>query len=144
MQVDEKDYGEEPFVTNIEDATEANTKFRVAKWTGKNMQLTLMSVEVGSEIGLELHRDIEQFLRVESGRARVEIGPEKDQLDFVQEVGDDEVILIPSNTWHNIINIGDKPLKVYSIYAGVDHPKGTVHATKAEADEAENEHNESA
>jgi mannose-6-phosphate isomerase-like protein (cupin superfamily) len=127
--IDEKDYGKEPYVVNIEDLTKQNTKFRVAKWTGDNLQMTVMSIEPGGEVGLEVHDDIDQFLRVEDGEARVEMGPTETEVTFTKEVEDDFAILVPAGTWHNIINTGDKPLKVYSIYAKPEHPHGTIHET---------------
>src|SRR3546814_7063767 len=106
------------------------------------MQLTVMSLKAGEEIGLEAHHDRDQFLRVEQGSARVVMGPAEDQLDDVHELGDDWVVIVPAGTWHNVVNVGDGDLKLYSIYSPAEHPDGTVHKTKAEADaaEAENGH----
>lgn len=137
---DMNDYGPQPFVTNIEQATLENDKFRVAKWTGKNLQLTLMAIQPGEDVGLEVHDDHDQFLRIESGQARVEMGPSETDLPFVRQAGDDDAIFVPAGTWHNIINTGDEPLKLYSIYAPGEHPHGTVHNDKAEADAAEHDH----
>lgn len=134
---DTNDYGNQPFVFDIEQATKENDKFRVAKWTGINLQMTLMSIPVGEDIGLEVHQDHDQFLRIEQGNARVEMGPSEDGLNFHEEAKDDYAIFVPAGTWHNIINTGDQPLKVYSIYAPSEHPFGTVHSTKAEAEAAE-------
>lgn len=138
------DHGKKPYVVNIEDLTVQNTNFRTASWTGQYLQMTLMSVEVGGEIGAEIHDDTDQFLRIEQGRARVVMGDTADNLtDFVAEAEDDFAIFVPAGKWHNIINIGDEPLKIYSIYAPAHHPFGTVHKTKEEADEAEaQEHGE--
>lgn len=125
---------------NIEAATLENTAFRTTIWTGTALQLTVMSIPVGGEIGLEVHGDIDQFLRIESGRGRVQMGPASDQLTFEREVADDDAVLVPAGSWHNITNIGDDALKVYSIYGPPEHPHGTVHATKAESDAAEHHH----
>lgn len=125
-----KDYGPAPFIVNINEATIQNTNFRTALWTGKYLQVTLMSIKVGDDIGLELHPDVDQFIRVESGQAMVKMGKSKNMLDFQGMVQDDCAIMIPAGTWHNIINTGNKPLKVYSIYAPPQHPRGTVHVTK--------------
>ena len=130
--MDTTDYGKQPWVINIEDLTKSNDKFRVAKWTGTNLQMTVMSIEVGSEVGLEVHSEIDQFLRVEAGKAKVLMGPAEDELTFEQEAEDDFAILVPAGTWHNIINIGDEPLKLYSIYAPAEHPAGTIHETYAD------------
>jgi mannose-6-phosphate isomerase-like protein (cupin superfamily) len=134
------DEGPNPFVTNIENETLGNGNYRTTRWTGSNIQMTLMSIEPGHDIGLEVHEDGDQFLRVEAGRARVQMGPTKDDLSFDREVEDDWVILVPAGTWHNVTNIGDVALKVYAIYGPPEHPHGTVHATKAEADADEHDH----
>ena len=131
------DYGKQPFTINIEDATVQNETFRTALWTGTNLQLTDMSIDVGDDIGLEVHETGDQFIRVEEGEAFVQMGDSKDNLDFEARVSDDYAILIPEGKWHNVTNIGDTKLKVYVIYAPPEHPFGTVHETKADAMEAE-------
>jgi mannose-6-phosphate isomerase-like protein (cupin superfamily) len=131
------DQGPEPFVVDIERATLDNDNYRTTLWTGRNLQMTVMHIDPSHDIGLEVHNDGDQFLRVEQGRARVQMGPRADDLSFDQEVGDDWVILVPAGAWHNVTNIGDTPLKVYALYAPPEHPHGTVHGTKAEADAAE-------
>lgn len=135
-----KDYGTDPLVINIEDYTLGNKDFRSTIWTGNNLQLTVMSIPVGGEVGLEMHGDIEQFLRIEEGEAEVLMGDSEDQLTFVRQAGDDDAIFVPSGKWHNIINKGNKPLKLYSIYAKPEHPHGTVHKDKAESDAAHHDH----
>jgi mannose-6-phosphate isomerase-like protein (cupin superfamily) len=132
-----KDYGPQPFVVNIEEATTQNNNFRTALWTGEHLQLTLMSIKVGGEIGLEMHSDLDQFIRIEEGQGLVKMGDRKDRLDFQENVYDDFAFIIPAGKWHNLINTGRKPIKLYSIYAPPQHPKGTVHKTKADADAAE-------
>jgi mannose-6-phosphate isomerase-like protein (cupin superfamily) len=132
---DLKDYGPSPFVINIEEATEKNKNFRTALWTGEHLQLTLMSIDVGDEIGLELHPDVDQFLRIEEGEAMTLMGDSKNNLTFRRTVKEDFVILVPAGTWHNVINIGNEPLKLYSIYAPPEHPWGTVHITKSDEPE---------
>ncbi|MDX2357654.1 cupin domain-containing protein [Dietzia sp. PP-33] len=128
------DHGPKPFVVNIEDETLANTNYRTTLWSGKYMQMTVMAIAPGDDIGLEVHEDHDQFLRVEQGRARVQMGPEEDRLEFDEEVEDDWVILVPAGSWHNVTNIGDEPLKVYSLYGPPEHAHGTVHPTKADSD----------
>lgn len=130
-----KDYGPRPFVVNIEEATLRNNNFRLALWTGRYLQLTLMNIRVGEDIGLEMHPDLDQFIRIEEGQGIVRMGNRKDKLDFQRRVYDDYVILIPAGKWHNLINTGNKPLKLYSIYAPPEHPPGTVHKTKEDAEE---------
>ena len=135
-----KDYGANPLVINIEEATKDNKNYRTVLWTGKNLQVTLMSIEVGEDIGLEVHHDIDQFLRIEDGKGLVQMGDSEDNLDFEKHAKDDDAIMVPAGKWHNLTNEGDKPLKVYSIYAPVEHPHGTVHKTRAEAMAAEEAH----
>ena len=132
-----KDYGREPFVVNINEAAKHNSTYRTALWTGNHLQVTLMSIKVGEDIGLEIHPNIDQFLRIEQGQGVVQMGKRKDRLNFVQNVYDDFAIMIPAGTWHNVTNTGNTPLKLYSIYAPPQHPPGTVHLTKAAALAAE-------
>ncbi|NMA82722.1 MAG: cupin domain-containing protein [Epulopiscium sp.] len=132
-----QDYGPKPFVIDIEDATMQNNNFRTALWTGTYIQLTLMSINVGDEIGLEMHPDIDQFIRIEEGEGMVMMGDFEDNLDFQMRVDDDYIIIIPAGKWHNLINIGNQPIKLYSIYAPPQHPHGTVHETKFDAEAAE-------
>jgi len=135
-----KDYGPEPFVINIEKATLQNNNFRTALWTGHYLQLTLMSINVGDNIGLEIHPSNDQFIRIEDGQGLVMMGDRKDRLDFQAYVNKDFAVIIPAGKWHNIINTGYTPLKLYSIYAPPQHPHGTVHQTKAIAQAAEHNH----
>lgn len=128
-----KDYGPIPIVVNIEEATKQNETFRTALWTGNHLQLTLMSINIGEDIGLEVHPSVDQFIRIEQGEGLVKIGNQKDNLSFQKRVGSSDAIIIPSGTWHNVINVGNVPLKVYSIYAPPQHPRGTVHKTRADA-----------
>jgi mannose-6-phosphate isomerase-like protein (cupin superfamily) len=140
MYIELRDYGPEPFVINIMEATKQNNTFRTALWTGCHLQLTLMSIKVGEDIGLEVHPNVDQFLRIEEGQGLVKIGKTKHNLDFQRNVYDDFAIFVPAGTWHNIINTGKIPLKLYSIYAPPNHPHGTVHKTKADAEAAEKEY----
>jgi mannose-6-phosphate isomerase-like protein (cupin superfamily) len=135
--IDLTDEGPDPFVIDIEAATEANQNYRTALWTGAHLQLTVMSIPVGGDIGLEVHPDRDQFLRVEDGKGLVQMGPAENDLPFEREVEDDWVILVPAGTWHNVTNTGREPLKVYALYGPPEHAHGTKHATKAEADAAE-------
>ena len=129
-----KDYGPEPFVVNIEQATLANDYYRQTLWTGPHMQSTLMTIPVGGDIGLEVHPDNDQFLRLEQGEGLVQTGNARDKLTFRQAVFANSAVFVPAGTWHNITNIGTTPMKLYVIYAPAHHPHGTVHATKAVAD----------
>ena len=91
-----KDYGAEPTVLNIESYTLANENFRTVLWTGGNLQVTVMAIPVGGDVGLEQHNGIDQFLRVEEGTAQVMMGDSADKLDFVKEVKDDYAIFVPA------------------------------------------------
>ncbi|WP_335869483.1 cupin domain-containing protein [Bacillus sp. 2205SS5-2] len=134
---DRMDYGPNPFTVNIDDATVQNNTFRTAIWTGKHLQVTLMSILPGEDIGLEIHPELDQFLRLEQGKGVVRMGDEQDQLNYEREVEEDFAIVIPAGKWHNLINTGTIPIKLYSIYAPPQHPRGTVHVTKADALAAE-------
>lgn len=136
-----QDHGPNPYVVNIEELTLQNENFRTAGWTGVCMQMTLMTIQPGDDIGLEVHDDHDQFLRIEQGTARVEMGPTESDLE-TWSAEDDFAIFVPAGVWHNVVNTGSEPLKLYSIYAPAEHPHGTVHATKAEADAAEAEHHQ--
>lgn len=132
-----KDYGPDPFTINIDEATKQNNTFRTALWTGNHLQVALMSIDVGDDIGLEAHPTHDQFIRIEEGKGLVKMGDNKDKLDFEREVSDGYAIMIPAGKWHNIINTGDKPLKLYSIYGPPNHPHSTIHKTKTDAEAAE-------
>ncbi len=132
-----KDYGPQPLVLNIEKATKQNNTFRTALWTGTHLQVTLMSINVGEDIGAEIHPHTDQFLRIEQGRGLVKMGNSQDNMNLQASVSDNDVIIVPAGTWHNIINSGNIPLKLYSIYAPPRHPHGTVHNTRADAMAAE-------
>jgi len=96
-----------------------------------------MSIAVGEDIGLEMHPNVDQFLRIEDGQGLVRMGDSKKHLYLSQPVFDDFAIFVPAGRWHNLINTGNKPLKLYSIYAPPNHPWGAIHQTKAIAESAE-------
>ena len=128
-----KDYGPNPYVINIEAATKQNNNYRTALWTGNYLQMTLMSIPVNGDIGLEMHPDTDQFLRIECGRGIVKMGRNKNDLSFQKNVSPGYAIFVPAGTWHNLMNTGNVPLKLYSIYAPPHHPHGTVQKTKKDA-----------
>lgn len=132
-----RDYGLRPFVVNIDQATKQNNTYRTALWTGKHFQVTLMSINVRDDIGLEVHPTTDQFIRIEEGQGLVQMGDSIDKLDFQVMAYDDYAIMIPAGKWHNVTNTGNTPLKIYVIYAPPEHPYGTVHETKAIAMSAE-------
>jgi mannose-6-phosphate isomerase-like protein (cupin superfamily) len=125
------------WVEDIEALALKNDTFRTELFTGAHLQITVMSVEPGEDIGKELHPDHDQFIRIEEGRARVEFGRTEDRVDEAHDVRADWAFVIPAGTWHNVVNTGSGRLKLYSIYAPPQHPRGTVHRTRAEAMAAE-------
>ncbi|HZK47267.1 MAG TPA: cupin domain-containing protein [Atopostipes sp.] len=140
MKYDYSDRGKKPVVENIEGMTVENENFRTTIWTGEKLQVTVMSIEPGDDIGLEVHEGIDQFLRIEEGTGLCQMGPTEDNLNFESEVKDDDAIFVPADIWHNVTNTGDVPLKLYTIYAGPDHLPGTVHKTHEDAENDPNEH----
>lgn len=114
------------FVDDIEDRTEENSDFRRVLYTGKQMQLVLMALRPGEEIGEEIHHDRDQFFRVEKGQGEVWIDGHKTRIKS------DMAIVVPAGARHNVKNTGDEPLKLYTLYAPPEHLEGTVHATKAD------------
>ena len=127
---DLKDHGPAPFVINIEEITKLNSNYRIALWTGEYLQITLMCINVDEEIGLEVHSNLDQFVRIEQGEGIVKIGDSKDNLNFKRNVCENDVFVIPAGKWHNLTNVGNIPIKLYSIYAPPQHKKGTVHIFK--------------
>lgn len=121
------------FVQNIEELTEKNTDFRRVLYTGQHTQLVLMALKPGEEIGDEVHEAVDQFFRIEKGQGEVVIDGQR------QKIKSDDAIIVPAGARHNVINTGDKPLKLYTLYSPPNHRDGVVRATKAEA-EASEEH----
>ena len=128
------------WIGNMERLTLDNANFRTVAYTGKHTQLTLMRLAPGEDIGLEAHPQLDQFLRIEQGKARVEFGTSKDNIEETHDVEDDWAIIVPAGVWHNVVNTGDTEVKLYSLYSPPEHPDGTVHRTKQEAEEAEHDH----
>ena len=121
------------YIDDIEHRAEENVDFRRVLYTGKHMQLVLMSLQPGEDIGEETHHDVDQFFRVEQGKGEVLIDGRKTTIES------DTAIVVPAGARHNISNTGDKPLKLYTVYGPPNHADGTVHVTKADA-EASREH----
>ena len=121
------------FVADIEKLTVENTDFRRVLYTGKYLQLVLMTLQPGEEIGAEVHEDHDQFFRIESGSGEVRIDGK------ATPVKDDDAVIVPAGARHNVVNTGDKPLMLYTLYGPPEHRDGVVHKTKAEAD-ASDEH----
>ena len=121
----------EGFVRNIESLTEQNSDFRRVLYTGKHLQLVLMTLPPGCDIGEEVHEDRDQFFRIEAGSGEVVIDGRR------REVKADDAIIVPAGARHNVINTGSEALKLYTVYGPPEHRDGVVHATKAEADSSE-------
>ncbi len=115
------------FITDIEDRTVKNADYRRVLYTGRNMQLVLMSLQPGEEIGEEVHDDRDQFFRVEAGKGEVMIDGRTTPIE------DATAIVIPAGARHNVINRGSEPLKLYTLYAPPEHVDGLVQATRSEA-----------
>jgi len=121
------------YVGPIERTTLENSFFRQVLFTGKYAQLVVMALQPGEEIGDEVHGDVDQFFRIEAGQAKFVFNNTEEHV-----VGDGDAVVVPAGTYHNVINASsDEPLKLYTIYSPPNHPDGTVHKTKAEAEAAE-------
>ena len=117
---------------NIEKQTLNNNYFRQVLFTGRHAQLVLMCLQPGEEIGNEVHPKVDQFFRLEQGEAKFIFNGKEAHV-----VRDGEAVIVPAGTFHNVINTGKKQLKLYTIYSPPNHPDGTVHKTKADAERAE-------
>jgi mannose-6-phosphate isomerase-like protein (cupin superfamily) len=129
-----KDIGPQPQTFDIDSATKENASFRSVAWSGRYLQVTLMSIPVGGDIGLEAHPQTDQFLRLDAGSGRVQMGAVKDKLTFAKDVSDGWCVLVPAGTWHNITNTGTTPMQVYAIYAPAHHTPDKVQETAAAAE----------
>ncbi|QQS60976.1 MAG: cupin domain-containing protein [Candidatus Moraniibacteriota bacterium] len=124
------------YSVNLEQDTLENENFRKVLFTANHMQLVLMTVPSGQDIGLETHQDHDQFIRIEAGEGKAIISGE----EFLLQDG--SAVIIPSGNEHNIINTGKDPLRLYTVYSPAEHSDGTIHVTKAEAEEYEKKHHE--
>ncbi|MCL2316672.1 MAG: cupin domain-containing protein, partial [Actinomycetia bacterium] len=118
----------------------ANPNFRATLWTGSHLQLTVMCIPAGGDIGLEVHKTHDQFLRIEAGNGRVEMGPAKGEVTFRADVEAESGVFVPAGTWHNVINTGADDLKLYTLYGPADHEPGTLHKTQHDAQMDPHEH----
>lgn len=121
------------FVADIERLTESNTDFRRVLYTGAGLQLVLMTLQPGEEIGLETHGDRDQFFRIEEGAGEVWIDGVKTAIQ------DDDAVIVPAGAEHNVVNTGTEVLQLYTIYGPPEHREAVVHATKADT-ESDEEH----
>lgn len=126
--------GDKAAILNVNEIARTNRFYRKEIWTGEKLQLTVMSIPVGGEVGLEMHGENDQMIGIEYGVAAVYMGSTKQGVRFAGNANCDCVLLIPAGTWHNIINEGNAPLKLFSVYAPPHHPKGTIHKTKFDSD----------
>lgn len=131
------DYGPCAFTANIVGMARQNQNFRTAFWTGERLQMTLMSIPPCGEIGVEMHPNTEQFIRVEEGRGMVRMGACKEKLDVQHHLCAGDAVFVPCGTWHNVLNNGNSPLKLSSVYAPTQHARGTIHRTKADSEREE-------
>jgi len=123
------------FVDNIEELTLKNENFRKVLNTASNSQLVVMTLKPGEDIGMEVHHDIDQFIRIEEGSGKAVLNGQE------YEIEDDFAVVIPAGTEHNIVNTSEtEKMKLYTIYSPPEHPEGTVHITREEAIEAEKNH----
>ena len=129
---EQSDFGGRPFVVDVARAALSNSDFRSALWTGEHLQLTVMSIMQGDDVGLEIHPHLDQMLYVVDGTGLVQMGDNRDDLYFEQPVFEGSAIFVPANTWHNLTNTGESNLVLYSVYAPPGHDFGTVHRTKAD------------
>ena len=127
------------WVGDIEGATLDNGDFRRVLFTGGHTQLTVMRLAPGEEIGVEMHGHLDQFIRLEQGTARVTLSQNRDQVDEEHELRGDWAVIVPAGTWHNVVNTGTEDVKLYSLYSPPEHPDGTVHRTKADAETAKHD-----
>ena len=131
------DHGPDLYAANIGQMAADNSNFRTAIWTGCHLQMTLMSIPPCGEIGWEVHEDTDQLIRVEQGKAVVKMERCGQRLDFETILCKGDAVFVPAGTCHNVFNAGRNSLKISSVYAPPNHPRGTVHRTKEEAEREE-------
>lgn len=127
-----KDFGGKVHVMNVKDIAKENETFRTAIWTGTKLQMTVMTIAAGVEMGIEVHNTEDQIYRIEKGEGRFESGATKENLDNSVNFEKGDSIFVPAGEWHNIINTGAKAIKMSSVYGPAHHAFGTVHATAAD------------
>jgi mannose-6-phosphate isomerase-like protein (cupin superfamily) len=127
----------EPWIGEIGQQAHDNENFRTVLFTARHEQLVVMRLRPGEDIGYEVHRHTDQFIRIEHGRARVDLGPKQDEVEGSQEVSAGWALVVPAGMWHNVVNIGEEDVTLSTLYAPPAHLDGTIHRTKADADAAE-------
>ncbi len=131
-KADRTDMGNSPTILNVEKSAKANPFYRNTLWTGEHSQITVMSIPTGEEIGIEKHDENDQFIKIEDGFGEVYFGRSPEELSLVGRINDEFAVIVPAGIYHNIKNIGNKPLKLYSVYSPSHHPYGTLHKTKSD------------
>lgn len=128
----QRDCGPAPYIANTKQEAIRNKNYRTALWTGFNLQMILMCLPPCCEIGMEVHQDTDQAIRVERGQAIAQIGCRGGQIEREQYLCEGDTLFVPAGTWHNVINTGRCPLKLSTIYAPPHHPRGTIERIKAD------------
>jgi len=130
------DFGPRPITMDVVKAALNNNNYRTALWTGEHLQLTLMTIRTGADIGIEMHPDTDQFLFVAEGFGTAMMGSDKENL-VSHPIFCEHVFFVPAGTYHNVVNTGNRPLRLISVYGPPAHPHGTVHRTKEIAEQEE-------
>ena len=139
MSFDFTDNGQLPRFDSLADMALENTNFRTTLWSGVNLQVTLMTIPVGTEMGLETHAGIDRLYQIVQGEARAQVGKMEDNLEeHTVKAGDS--VLVPASMWHNIINEGSEDVKMITVYGAIEHKPGTVHETLQDDLDDPNEH----
>lgn len=129
-----KDYGPNPFTVDLNKVATENVNYRTTLWTGEHFQVTLMAIPPnGGDIGMEIHHGNDQLIYIVEGVGHIQMGKTRKDLTINKDITSGEAIIIPDNTWHNVINVGDRVMKCYSIYSPVKHKHGITESTKEEA-----------
>ncbi len=122
------------YVVNIDTETKNNENFRKVLFTAPHSQLVVMSLQPGEDIGMEVHLNVDQFIRIEAGQGKAILDGQE------YEIGENFAIVIPAGTQHDILNTSDtEKMKLYTVYSPPNHPPQTIHVTKDEAVKAEEE-----
>ena len=124
------DSGGQPYVANLNAASIRNTNYRMALWTGKKLQMTVMSISPGQSIGIENHPDTEQFFYIEQGVGIAMMGDRENNLNFKHNIFPGFAVIVPAGKWHDIVNTGKNDLKLFTIYAPPHHKKGIIQSSK--------------
>lgn len=128
-----KETDQQPFVIDFKELVMENDSYRKVIWTGNHIQALIMSIPENEEAGTEVHHNIDQYTRIEDGQGVCRMGPSPDEFTYERAITTNDTIFIPGNMWHNIINTGGRPLKLYTIYSIPEYAEGTIHHTREDA-----------